>query len=106
MPHYLLRVNYSAQGIQGVIKEGAASRAAAVDTLVKSVGGTIIGCWWALGDDDFIGIAEYPDNQAAMAVAATVGASGAASVRTTVLLTAAETDEALSLRPAFRAPGS
>lgn len=106
MPHYLIRANYSVQGIQGAIKDGATSRAAAVDALVKSVGGTLHGCWWAFGDDDFIGIAEFPDNQAAMAVAATVGASGGASVKTTVLLTAAETDEALARRATYRAPGS
>ncbi len=41
-----------------------------------------------------------------MAIAATVGASGAASVTTTVLLTAAEVDEALARRTTYRAPGS
>jgi hypothetical protein len=41
-----------------------------------------------------------------MAVAATVGASGAASVTTTVLLTAAEVDDALTRRADYRAPGS
>jgi len=51
-------------------------------------------------------IGELPDNAAAMAIAAAVGASGAARVTTTVLLTASEVDEALARRTAYRAPGT
>jgi hypothetical protein len=47
-----------------------------------------------------------PDTVAAVAVAATVGATGAASIRTTVLLTAAEVDAAVAKHPSYRAPGS
>lgn len=106
MPHYMIRANYTQQGIQGVMKEGAAGRAAAVEALAASVGGRIVSAFWAFGDDDFIAIAELPDNAAAMGIAATVGASGAASITTTVLLTAAEVDEGLARRAAYRAPGS
>ena len=106
MPHYMFRANYTQQGIQGVMKDGAASRVAAVEAMAGSVGGRIAAAHWAFGDDDFLAIAELPDNAAAMAIAATVGASGAASVTTTVLLTAAEVDEALARRAAYRAPGS
>ena len=106
MPHYMIRASYTVSGIQGVIKGGAASRVSAVEALVGSVGGRVLSAHWAFGDDDFIGICELPDNAAAMAVAATVGASGAASVTTTVLLTAAEVDDAISRRPEYRAPGS
>ena len=98
MPHYMFRASYTLQGIQGVMKEGAASRVTAVEALAGSVGGRILSAYWAFGDDDFIAIAELPDNAAAMAIAATVGASGAANVTTTVLLTAAEVDDALARR--------
>jgi len=106
MPHYLFRASYSVQGIQGVMKEGAASRIAAVEAMAASVGGKILCSYWAFGDDDFFTIGELPDNGAAMAIAAAVGSSGAAKVTTTVLLTAAETDEALSRHAAYRAPGA
>ena len=106
MPHYMFRASYTQQGIQGVMKEGAASRAAAVSAMAASVGGRIESSYWAFGDDDFVTIGELPDNAAAMAIAATVGASGSARVTTTVLLTAAEVDEALARRVAFRAPGA
>ena len=39
-------------------------------------------------------------------MAATVGASGGASVTTTVLLTAEEMDAAIRLHPSYRAPGA
>jgi len=106
MPHYMFHASYTQQGIQGVMKEGAASRVAAVEALAASVGGRILASYWAFGDDDFITIGEVPDNAAAMAIAATVGASGAAKVTTTVLLTAAETDEAIHRRVTYRAPGA
>jgi uncharacterized protein with GYD domain len=106
MPHYMVRANYTQQGIQGVMKDGAASRVAAVEAMAGSVGGRILAAYWAFGDDDFFAIAELPDNAAAMAIAATVGASGSASVTTTVLLTAAEVDEAFARKAAFRAPGT
>jgi len=106
MPHYLFRASYTQQGIQGVMKDGAASRVKAVEALAASVGGRILCAYWAFGADDFITIGELPDNAAAMAIAATVGASGAAGVTTTVLLTAAETDEAIGRSPVYRAPGT
>jgi uncharacterized protein with GYD domain len=106
MGHYLIKASYTQSGIQGVLKDGGTGRRAAIDALVKSVDGTIEACYWALGDDDIIIIAELPDNIAAAAVAATVGASGAASIRTTVLLSAADVDAAVARHPSYRAPGS
>ena len=105
MPHYMLRASYTQQGIQGVIKEGAAGRVKAVTALVGSVGGSVESIYWAFGDDDFVAIVELPDNAAAAAVASTVGASGAAGVKTTVLLTAAEVDDARGRTVTYRAPG-
>jgi uncharacterized protein with GYD domain len=106
MPYYQFRASYTPQGIQGVMKEGAASRVNVVSAMAASVGGRVESAYWAFGDDDFLAVAELPDNAAAMAIAATVGASGSVSVKTTVLLTAAEVDEALARRTAYRAPGA
>jgi len=106
MPHYMFRATYTQQGIQGVMKDGAASRVAAVEAMAGSVGGHILATYWAFGDDDFFAVGELPDNAAAMAIAATVGASGSSKVTTTVLLTAAEVDEAFARKTTYRAPGS
>jgi uncharacterized protein with GYD domain len=106
MPHYLFRASYTLQGIQGVAREGAASRTEAVAALTGSIGGRVICQYWAFGEDDYLVITELPDNAAAMALAATVSASGAARVTTTVLLQASEVDEALARRAVYRAPGA
>jgi uncharacterized protein with GYD domain len=106
MPKYLFRARYTAAGIAGVMKEGAASRMEVIDGLLTSLGGSLESAYWAFGDDDFIAIADLPDNAAAAAAASTVSATGTSSVSTTVLLTAAEVDAARSLNAKFRAPGS
>jgi uncharacterized protein with GYD domain len=106
MAHYLFRASYSSQGIAGVMNEGAQSRLDAVRQLVESVGGSVEVAYWAFGETDFVLIAELPDNEAAVAAAATVGASGAASIQTTVLLTAGEVDAARARSPRYRAPGA
>ena len=105
MPHYLFRARYSREGIQGVLKEGAESRIQVVRELFTSVGGSLESAYWAFGDDDFIAIGELPDNAAA-AAATRVAATGVGSVSTTVLLTAAEVDDAVGRSVTYRAPGT
>lgn len=103
---YMFRASYSQAGIQGVLKEGAASRSEVVSGLCASLGGRLVANYWAFGSDDFVAIVELPDDVAAASAAMTVGASGVGSVTTTVLLTADQVDEARSRRPAYRAPGA
>ena len=52
-------------GHPGSPEEGAASRIKAVAELTASVGGRVEAAYWAFGEDDFIMIAELPDNAAA-----------------------------------------
>ncbi len=106
MAHYLFRAHYTQAGIQGVLKEGAASRLKAVSELVESVGGRVEAAYWAFGDDDFVMIAELPSNAAAAAAATRVSASGAVGISTTVLLTADEIDESRGLGVTYRPPGT
>ncbi len=105
MAHFMFRAHYTQAGIQGVLKDGAASRIKAVNELVSSVGGRVECAYWAFGDDDFVMIAEMPSNAAAAAAATRVSASGTSGVTTTVLLTADEIDEARGLGVTFRPPG-
>jgi len=69
------------------------------------VGGKLESYHFAFGDTDYFIIVDLPDNNAAAAVSLTVGASGAIANRTTVLLTAAEVDEAVKKNPSCRPPG-
>jgi len=106
MPHYMFRASYSREGIQGVMKEGAASRLDVVRKLAQSLGGSVEAAYWAFGEEDFIAIIELPDTAAAVAAASTVAASGVGSITTTVLLSAAEVDEARGRSAVYRAPGA
>ena len=105
MPKYLFQANYVGEGVKGLLKDGGAGRRAAVEALAKSVGGTVEAFYFAFGETDAYVIVDLPDNASAAAVALTVGASGLAKVKTTVLLTVEEADAAAKLTPAYRAPG-
>jgi uncharacterized protein with GYD domain len=41
VPKYLLEVNYSVEGVKGVLKEGGSSRRSVVDELVEGMGGKL-----------------------------------------------------------------
>ena len=105
MPKYLLQATYSADGIEGLLKEGGTGRRARVKKAIKSLGGAVESFYFAFGDADAIVIASLPDNASAAALALAVGASGLVGIRTTVLLTPEEVDEAASKSAAYSAPG-
>jgi uncharacterized protein with GYD domain len=106
MPKYLITGSYTPSGIKGVLGEGGTGRRDAVEKLASSMGGSIESFHFAFGGDDFYVIVDLPSNEAAAAVAMTVAASGAASPKTTVLLTPEEVDAAAKLSPNYRAPGA
>ena len=105
MPKYLFRASYTAEGAAGILKEGGRGRAAAVETLVASLGGTVEAQYWGFGQDDYFLVADLPDAVAAATASLTVAASGAARVTTVPLLTAADIDEAVGRRAEYRPPG-
>ncbi len=105
MARYLWQVSYSPEGIRGLIKEGGTNRATAIRRLAESHGGKVESFDFAFGDDDVYLIAELPSHIEASAIALAVAASGAASIKTVVLLTPAEIDEAVKVDVGYRAPG-
>ena len=95
MPKYLIQANYVGDGVKGLLKEGGTSRRAATERAIKSLGGTLEAFYYAFGETDAYAIVDVPDNTSMAAIALTAGASGAIAVKTTVLLTAEELDEAV-----------
>ena len=107
MAKYLIKVSYSAEGLIGVRKEGAAARAAFIAQLLETVGGSLECFYFAFGGDDVILIADVPDNKTALAMSAAVGSSSAISSYETVpLLTTQEVDAAMKISVGYRAPGT
>jgi uncharacterized protein with GYD domain len=105
MPKYLYQISYTADGAKGLAKEGGSKRRAAAEQMATSLGGKIESMYFALGETDAYAIVDVPDHATAAAASLTVAGSGAAAVRTTVLLTAEELDQAASKTPAYRVPG-
>jgi uncharacterized protein with GYD domain len=105
MAKYLFHGSYTQAGIQGVLKDGGTGRRRAVDALAESVGGSVESMYWAFGEDDFYVVADLPSHAAAAALTAATAAAGAVTISTVVLLTAEDMDKAITLHPAYRAPG-
>lgn len=105
MPKYLVQFNYTSEGTKGLLKEGGTGRRAATEKLVKSLGGTLEAYYFAFGESDGFVIADLPDNISMAAVALTVSASGVVAVKTTVLITPEQVDEATKKTPSYRPPG-
>ncbi len=106
MPRYLFEASYTPEGVKGIQKAGAASRASAVSDMCKGLGGSLVSFDFAFGPVDAFVIVDLPDDEAAAAAAFTVGASGATSVNTIKLLSVEEADAAVSRSVDYRPPGS
>ncbi len=106
MPKYLWQASYTAEGARGLVKEGGTSRRNAIENLVKGVGGKLEALYFAFGDDDVYVIVDLPSSEAAAAASLTVAASGAARVKTVILLTPEQVDQAVKQQVQYRAPGA
>lgn len=106
MPTYLWQGSYSAEGAKGLSQEGGSKRRATVKQMVEAAGGKLHAFYYAIGKDDVIGIAEFPDQATATAVSMAVRATGTVAIRTTVLLTPEEMDAATKKAVAYRPPGA
>jgi uncharacterized protein with GYD domain len=95
MPHYLGRFSYSADSIRAMV-DNPQDRADAARQAIESVGGKLLGFWFAFGDCDGVFIAEAPDNTSVAALSMLVGGTGALSkLETTVLIGMDEAQEAM-----------
>jgi uncharacterized protein with GYD domain len=106
MPKYLVQASYTREGVQGVQAKGGSSRRDAVAETARSLGGELESFYFAFGEHDAYVVVDLPDNEAAAAVALTVNAAGGAAVKTTVLLTAEQVDEAAKRSVEYRPPGT
>ena len=106
MAKYLFQVNYTLEGIRGVVDKGGSAREKATREAIESLGGKLDCFYYAFGDTDLVLVADFPDNLAAAAIALAVSAAGGATLKTTVLLTPKEIDKAAKKHVAYRPPSS
>lgn len=105
MPKYLWQISYSPEGAKGLLREGGSGRRKQAQDLVRSVDGKIEAFYFAFGEDDCFVIADVPDHATAAAISLTVSSTGAARVKTTVLMTPEEVDAAGKKSVSYRPPG-
>jgi uncharacterized protein with GYD domain len=106
MARYMVLGNYNAQGAAGVIAQGGTARVNAIKALCKQIGGKLESCYFSFGEYDIVAVIEAPDNVAMTAASLAVGASGLVSMKTVVLLSPKEMDEAAAKVPGYKAPGA
>jgi uncharacterized protein with GYD domain len=106
MPMYLWRGSYTADGAKGLMKDGGTKRRAAVQQMVERAGGKLHAFYFAIGDADVYGIAEFPDAASAVAVSLAVNGSGAVNLQSTLLLSPEEFDAATKKSVGYRPPGA
>lgn len=105
MAKYLFQGSFTTEGLKGLIKAGGSSRREAADQLAKSLGGKLEAYYFAFGGSDFYVIMDVPDNVSSCSGALIVNASGAVNVKTIVLLTPEEIDQAVKKTVDYRPPG-
>jgi uncharacterized protein with GYD domain len=108
MALYLSRFGYTPETWARLIGNPEDRRKAA-QSYIESVGGKLLGFWYAFGTHDGYNLWEAPDNVSMAAVALAISGGGAlSSLETTVLLTVEETMEALrkAQQVQYRAPGA
>ena len=106
MAKYLVEASYTREGVAGVQAKGGSSRRDAIATMAEGMGGQLESFYFGFGEHDAFVVVDLPDHEAAAAVALAVNASGGATVKTTVLLTPEQVDEAAKRSVEYRPPGS
>ncbi len=105
MAKFLVQSEYSVDGLKGLLKDGGTGRRKAVEKMLASVGGKVDSFYYAFGESDLFMICDMPDNITTAAVSLIANASGASSVKITVLLTPEEIDAATKITADYRPPG-
>jgi len=105
MPKYLMEASYTAEGTKGLVREGGSSRRKKVEEMIKELHGKLEAFYYAFGTSDVFLIVDVPDAVTAAAISLAVNQSGAVHLRTHVLMTPEEMDQASKKSVNYRVPG-
>ena len=109
MPKYLVRASYTIEGLKGLLKEGGSRRREAVAQAVQGLGGTLEAFYYAFGDTDVFFIVSGMDIVNATAGYLIGSVAGTSKVKTTLLITPEEVDQATDVAKEkigeYRPPG-
>lgn len=105
MAKYMFQASYAAQGIKGLEKDKASGRKTALANTLESLGGKLEGFYFSFGKEDWVLIADLPDNVSAAAFSMAVSGSDLLRTATTPLVTVDEMEKAFQKKIKFQAPG-
>jgi uncharacterized protein with GYD domain len=105
MAKYLFQASYTSEGLQGLTRDGASSRRSAIETTVGHLGGRLEAFYYAFGEVDAYVLVDLPDNVSANALSLVINRSGMVHLKTIVLMTPEEVDQAIGQHVDYRAPG-
>jgi uncharacterized protein with GYD domain len=106
MAKYLVNATYTAEGTQGLLKEGGTNRQKLVEDMVSRLGGSVECFYYCFGDSDVVAIVDVPDPATAAAISMGINSSGAVELSLTPLLSPGEIDEATKKTVGYRPPGT
>ena len=96
MPQFLMRFSYAPPALRELVQRQEVDPAAEASALVNSLGGKVLGYWYAFGAFDGVALIEAPGNETPAAIAIAIGGTGAVSkVETTVLVTMEQANAAI-----------
>ncbi len=102
MPRYMIRSSYTPEAWADFVKNPQ-NRREVMRPIIEEQGGKLEAFFFAFGDDDAIVILDLPGNAEAAALAISAASGGALkSVKTTVLMTCEEAEDAMRLASKFR----
>jgi len=106
MAKYLVKVNYTAEGTKGLLKDGGTGRRTAVTRATEAMGGAVDAFYYALGATDAYLIIDAPDTTAVAALSMVVNSTGSVRIEVTPLLTCEEIDVAAHKSVPYTKPGA
>ena len=105
MPYFMHQWNYKDAQVRKMVTEPQ-DRAEIVRTATEAFGGTLHQFFFSFGEHDGVSIAEFPDNETALACLMSILAEGRLqSIKTTILFTSEQSQLAMrTARDVVRSP--
>jgi len=105
MPTFLVQFSYTAEGTRGLLKEGGTKRREAVEKLITSLGGKLKEFYYCFGEYDGIAVIEGKDLVSQAAASLIITSTGLVNLKSTLLLSPEEMDQATKVTAPYRPPG-
>jgi len=76
MPHYMITGGYSPESWQRMMEHHEEDRAHVLSELCQQAGGRMETFYWTFGSDDYVFIADLPDNATAAGLSVAISSTG------------------------------